>query len=175
MNGTLIGLMAGQPLTKAPLIQSQETGGRPRRTSSGFTLIEVTVSIVILATSLTILLGLQASSVQRAVYDRDAQQAMLIAREILSAIDIHKNPETIGDAFGSPEEVLRDVLESSAVPEDGLDPEGKFEVDLKLEDVELPIPNLGTDRLRRATLAVRWVGGPEEGLVIDYFLVVGVT
>lgn len=139
---------------------------------AGFTLIEITISIVILATALTILLGLQSSSVQRAVYDRNAQQAMLIAREILSAIDIAKDPALLGDAFGSPEEVLRDVLQSASLPEDRLDPEGKFEVDLAFEDIELPIPNLGTDKLRRATLSVHWVGGPEQGLVVDYFLVV---
>ncbi len=143
------------------------------RGQAGFTLIEITVAIVILATSLIILLGLQSSSVQRAVYDRNAQQAMLIAREILSAIDIAKDPGLLGEAFGSPEEVLRDVLGSASLPADGLDPAGKFDVDLKFEEIELPIPNLGSEHLRKATLAIRWPGSPEQGLVIDYYLVVG--
>jgi prepilin-type N-terminal cleavage/methylation domain-containing protein len=143
-------------------------GHRRRPTNSGFTLIEIIIAVLILASSLMILLGLQSATVRRAIQDRETQQAMLVAREIMSMIETVKDPALIQDASGTAEEVIKSVSGGAALPEDGIDPSGQFNVDLAIEKVPLPI--IGDDRMTRLTLTLTWEGGPPQGLTLDYFI-----
>lgn len=62
----------------------------------GFTLIEITLAILVLAGSFTVILGLLASATQRAVRDKNSQSAMLLARRILAAIETNKDAPSTG-------------------------------------------------------------------------------
>lgn len=136
--------------------------------NAGFTLIEIIIAVLILASSLTILLGLQSATVRRAIQDRETQQAMLVAREIMSTVETVKDPVLIQNASGSAEEVMKSVSGGAPLPEGDIDPSGQFTVDLVVEKVPLPI--LGEDRMKRLTLTLLWEGGPPRGLVLDYFI-----
>ena len=57
------------------------------RSAAGFTLIEVLVALLVLATSLVVLLGLQSSSTQAALRSRNQTTAMLYARSFLAAVE----------------------------------------------------------------------------------------
>ncbi len=57
---------------------------------SGFTLIEISIAILMLATSLVVLIGLEQSSMQRAINDKDRRVALSVARRIMSDIEIKK-------------------------------------------------------------------------------------
>lgn len=57
---------------------------------SGFTLIEISIAILMLATSLVVLIGLEQSSMQRAINDKDRRVALSVARRIMSDVEIKK-------------------------------------------------------------------------------------
>ncbi len=76
----------------------------------GFTLIEVVVAVIILGGSLLVLLGLQTSIVERTFRQSKEQKAVLIAREILSAIEVSDNPIQEGVFEGAPEDVIKNFL-----------------------------------------------------------------
>ena len=54
----------------------------------GFTLVEIAIAILILATSLTVMLGLEQSSIQQTLNDQNKRIALSYARKIMSYIDI---------------------------------------------------------------------------------------
>ena len=55
--------------------------------SSGFTLVEIMIAIVILASSITVILGLQSAIMKRAIDDKSRLTAMLFARRILASLE----------------------------------------------------------------------------------------
>jgi len=134
----------------------------------GFTLIEIIIAVLILASSLMVLLGLQSATVRRAIQDRETQQAMLVGREIMSAIETVEDPALIQEASGTAEEVIKSITSGAPLPEDGVDPDRRFNVELSVEKVALPA--IGDDRMRRLTLILTWEGGPPNGLTLDYFI-----
>lgn len=87
----------------------------------GFTLVEITFAILILAGSLIVLIGLQTSVLQRTTRDVETQQAVMFARQILSAVESLGMSETpipldIQDRQGTIAEILETLIEPD--PED---------------------------------------------------------
>ncbi len=60
------------------------------RKQRGFTLIEIGIAILMLATSLVVLIGLEHASMQRAINDKNKRIALSVARRIMSDIEIGK-------------------------------------------------------------------------------------
>ncbi len=76
--------------------------------SSGFTLIEVAIAVLILASALGVLLGMQSSVLSQTINDRKEQQAMLLARRILAALEVSEEILKVGVESSS----AKDMLES---------------------------------------------------------------
>jgi prepilin-type N-terminal cleavage/methylation domain-containing protein len=145
-----------------------------RRSESGFTLIEIVIAIMILAVSLTVLIGLQSASIERAVRDRATQQAMLLARSILAGIEAARDPIPLGTIEGP---ALQLVQRFKAAP-DGADfpPElDRFDASLQVEPVAIPlvkdgVPTVVPDAMKRILLTIIWGPDPTEQFPVLYFI-----
>ncbi|NLF26237.1 MAG: hypothetical protein GX589_11355 [Deltaproteobacteria bacterium] len=142
---------------------------------AAFTLIEVTIALLVLASSLVVLLGLQTSSVQRSLRDRAQQEAMLAARSILSAIEINSTDLEAQDTTDSAAELLRKLTKAHSAPQTELLPD-KYQANLRVEDLEIPVPN--TDPkfaenmigLKQVLLTIFWGERPDQELRVVFLV-----
>lgn len=140
----------------------------------GFTLIEITIAVLILAGSLVILLGLQSSATARSVDDRVRQHAMLEARKILTALELAPEEPALGEIRGPVREVVSQIFQplSTESMEDSARREAwalpyTFEATLRVERWELPRIE---DAMRRITVRVAWGPNPAEAYEVEYFI-----
>lgn len=136
------------------------------RNSSGFSLIEVTFAVLILAGGLVTLLGLQSSSLQLASRDRFTQRAMLLARQILAPIETSKEPIDIQDVEGTAAELLDRFQPGAPISEEML--KIPFQARLKVEF--WGIPNVNEEAMKRLTLTLAWSESPLDRFEIVYFM-----
>jgi len=137
----------------------------------GFTMMELTLAIVILAGALVVLLGLQSSVISRTVDDTNRKHAMMYARQILSAVEAREGrgwflPEQ--NTTGSVDQILSELLETDTRP--GGDPElrDRFQVEFRIEPWS--VPGLGEQVLKRVELVIFW-GMSEQERMPFYFLI----
>ncbi|MBN8550947.1 MAG: hypothetical protein J0M12_16660 [Deltaproteobacteria bacterium] len=138
------------------------------RSADGFSLIEVVFAVLILASSLVTLLGLQSSSLQLSAHSKFTQRAMLIAREILAPIETSRDPIEIQDIEGTPEEILEKVLAARLPAVQNDSKNTMYRVRLQVE--YWGIPNLNEQAMKRITLTVRWSASQEDTFQIIYFM-----
>ncbi len=144
-----------------------------RSGSNGFTLIEITFAIVILAGSLVVLLGLQSAATQATIRDARKQEAMLAARALMSALEVSDEELEIQESTAP----LTQLLERY-VPGDGftLEPPGgrgrpPFEGLTGTLKVEFwPLPGLDPEVVKRINLKVAWSDSPVDAVEVIYFL-----
>lgn len=139
-----------------------------RKNSAGFSLIEVVFAVLILASALVTLLGLQSSSLQLSAHSKFTQRAMLIARDILAPIETSKEPIDIQDLEGTPREVLEKVLPARINDNNKDTQDAMFRVRLKVE--YWGIPKVNEEAMRRITLTVRWSTAALDSFEIVYFM-----
>ena len=138
----------------------------------GFALIEVMIATLILGTSLVTLLSLQSSSVQRTLRDRNEQQAMLIARSMMSAIEIDPGQIEPQDITMEAAAMLEDLLPAKS---EGTDPEfarmlERFQSQLVVEEKSLPLPTAEILVLKRVYLRIFWSESPADKLEVIFFV-----
>ena len=150
------------------ILNAKQYHAADTRSQSGFTLIEITFAILILAGSLIILLGLQSSIIQRTVRDQDKLQAMLIARRIMAGIETTALPVDNQDQ----EEPVSDLIdyieegqEQSQLSRENLQ---RFYARLTVNDWGLP--RVEEQVLQRVELTVSWSDLPEDSVHLVYFI-----
>jgi type II secretory pathway pseudopilin PulG len=139
---------------------------------AGFSLIEVTFAILILAGSLIVLLGLQSSTMERAVRDGDRQQAMLMARQILTAVEVAKDPIQEEEKQGSVDQIFQEVA-SQGLSKGGerLDSSGRFQAQLTVRNWPLPLPDLADQKLvKKIELIISWGSSSIDSFTVTYFV-----
>ncbi len=139
----------------------------------GFTLIEITLAILMLGGALTVFLGLQTAAVQKALRDKQQFKAMLLARSLMSGIELNNNnideQETIKSAYDRLEELNIPVDEKEENQYD------RFETILKVEKILIPLPipdpsGLPQDiEMKKFVLTLTWGDNPEDTFDITYF------
>ena len=72
--------MMNSSCTKHLLLKSQ----------NGFTLIEMMIAVLILATALVVMLGLEQSNIVRTINDQNRKVALSLARKVMAAIDLEQ-------------------------------------------------------------------------------------
>lgn len=134
----------------------------------GFTLIEMIFAVLLFAGSLTVLLGVQSSAVNRTLEDRARQQAMLTARELLAALEAREELPQDGVIVGTPQEVLRTLLDS-ADGEIRLEEEQANPLEARLSVEPWGLPGIDAEVVKRILVEVRW--GPEsrDAVLVTYF------
>ena len=141
---------------------------------TGFTLIEVIVSIIILSGSLIVLLGLQSAAVSKALRDRTQLQAMMAARHILAAIETQGESEPRTQT----ETVYRMLEDLNALPyadEELQELYNNMNVDLEIAEWPNPpelaaFSELNQNLMSRVLLRVFWGEFPDDQLEIVYFI-----
>lgn len=141
---------------------------KPRISSQrGFTLIEITFAVLILAGSFVVVLGLQSSAVRREVADRNRQSAMLVARRILTAVETLQGEIPEMNEVASPREII-EQLTRTPMRIDEEDRIEEFTAELRVEPWGLP--QLDPDVMRRLVLRVYWANFPDDAIEVVYYL-----
>ncbi len=122
-------------------------------TNFGFTLMEVTIAVLILSSALVTLLGLQSSILKRALRDEEKQHAMLIARTILSAIEIKNQDIETQDTTSSVDQLL-DKLQLNIKDDGNEENIKKFEFMARLKVENVGIKNIGENLMKSISLTI---------------------
>jgi len=146
-----------------------------RKQCAGFTFLEVTIALAILASALTILLGLQSAVIERTVLQRQQREAMTFAREIMSAVEAREsagNPLDIGNYEGSPNEILANLLPGSERPSGTVDdaPSSILSHQVILQVDYWGIPKISERAMKRVELRITWGKRAPETLQFVLFI-----
>ena len=138
---------------------------------TGFTLIEITFAIMILAASLVVLLGLQSASVERTVRDRNRQQAQLIARQILTAIETDREGIEEGEAEGTIEEVLKEFPAFKSLDLRETDALNRFQARVSVKYWEIPqLEKIAPKSIKRIEVNIYWGRSDYDTFSVVYFI-----
>lgn len=138
------------------------------RCDRGFTIIEIVIAVAILATALVTLLGVQASILERTVRDRNVQQAMLLAREALAAIESLDEPLDLQ----SEQMPIGQLLEKLGIEHGAWDAELE-QLDLYTAQFNVTawgIPGLDDEAMKRVSLVLFWGPDPRDQFEVVYFI-----
>ncbi len=145
---------------------------RNRPTNRGFTLIEVIIAVMILAFSLTTLLGLQSSSTDQAIRTRNKQQAMLMARKIMSSVELQGSLIKPMKLSADANQVLERFL--MADPSEKKKKSEKTVAGLPLNaDIAIEFWNmegLPEKSVLKIALVVSWSPNPADSVEVLYFV-----
>ena len=72
------------------MINSSCTKHLLHKSQNGFTLIEIMIAVLILATALVVMLGLEKSNIVRTINDQNRKVALSLARKVMAAIDLEQ-------------------------------------------------------------------------------------
>ena len=144
---------------------------RPVPSQAGFTFIEIMIALIILATAVSTLLGMQGAAIARTVRDKDAQQAMLLARRIMASIEAIP-PGVNLDPFE--DKPALSALQQFGIP-DPADEASKqalspFKVSMGIGDLTLPLPNVEEQPLTKINLQIYWGSQPDEMFSVTYMI-----
>jgi hypothetical protein len=114
-----------------------------------------------------VLLGLQSSIIERTLRDAKKQRAMLLARQILSAIEAQREPLPAQKTDGSFREVLEAVSSSVAASKERDSEESDYLAHLEVENIN--IPGVAENALRKITLTMSWGPHSVDQLTAVYF------
>jgi len=140
---------------------------------SAFTLMEVTIAVLILSTALITLLGLQSSLLTRSLRDEEKQQAMLLARSILSAIEVKNRDIDTQDSTSTVDELL-DKLALNIRDEGSEETLKKFDFMARLKVENVSIKDLKENVMKSVSLTIYSSDASidQDGKIQDAFEVV---
>ena len=124
---------------------------------------------MILAVSLTTLLGMQSAATQTAIKTRNKQEAMLAARTILSGIEYAGYTVRNTTAQGTASEIALRFLSKEAVAPI-VAKEQKIPLRAKLVIEYWPMQDLRKEALQRVTLTMSWSSQPGDSMTFYYFI-----
>lgn len=140
-----------------------------KKKNSGFTLIEIVIAVTILSLSLITLIGLEGAATSEALRTRNKQFAMLMARRIMTNIELDAEvltDQTLTDSaegvlnqFGTDDPADRATERSSDVP---------MSAELSIKGWN--IPGLPDDSVKKVTLRVFWSSNPVDSIEVVYFV-----
>ncbi len=135
----------------------------------GFTLLEITIAVALLAVSLVTLLGLEAQITQQTVTDRGRQKALLVARRVLSAIEASEDPVEPGTREASAGEILRYFLATDDDRSSRRDT--SLDLPVRLETDYFRVPGIENGKaLKKSRLTVFWGSSDLESLDVVFFI-----
>lgn len=152
------------------VIERTRNPGRPparHSVDSGFTLIEITFAILLLAGSLVVLLGLQSAVISRTTQDIQNQRAMMLARYLLAVIENEEIPIDDQDTTGSIQEILGQFTDID--PDDKQIFEESSDLLVRLVVNNWGIPSVDEEAMKRFEVVVSWGDTRNERLQVIFF------
>lgn len=134
---------------------------------AGLTLLEIMISLILLAGALIILLGLQTSVLARTGEDQQRLTAMLLARQILAVVESSEEPLENETMEGSIATVLDKLGAPDPDDEQRLRKMSAYQAHLRIQD--LPIPNIEGAIMKHLVLSISWGARPDDVFKVDYF------
>jgi len=138
------------------------------RVDRGFSLIEITFALLVLAGSLVTLLGLQSSILERTGRDSMKQHAMLAAGMIMAAVETSALDIEVQDRSGSLAEILALLLPSPPAPTELPREFERLTARIQVENWQ--IEGLEADAIRRVLVTLSWSPAPPDSFTVLYFL-----
>jgi len=127
---------------------------RAENNSSGFTLVEIVVSVVILGMGLTSLIGIQSNYIDGYIREENLTRAAMYGQYIMSMIEVEVDPPESGKNSGNLDNYLKELgyfdenfKDGEHVSLDGWN----FELDVESVDILLI-----TDAMKRVDLTISW-------------------
>ena len=146
----------------------------PSSNQRGFTLIELLIALSIMAAASVVLIGMQSAAISRTVRDRNAQQGMILARRIMASIETLSDNPTDLPSFENESGI--GALQKFGIPDPTEEADKKalapFQVTLVGEDLQLPLPNVDQDPLKKLSLRVSWGPAIDETFTITYLMAI---
>lgn len=143
----------------------------PARAGAGFTFIEVIIAVMLLSNATMLLIGLEASAIQRTVRDRSTQQAMLAARRIMSQIESIEQTAAPDNQSDVPVPALLAQLGAPATTDPReLQVLERLRASMVVEDWTPPFPNIEAPAMKRISLEIAWGPASFERFNLLYFI-----
>jgi len=137
--------------------------------SDGFTLIEVILAVVLLASSLAVILSLQSSILDQTVRDRNREVALLAGRRILAQMELGDGTVDDFEESGPLPQILRKICKKEI--ENSEEDIEKFSIfDATLSIRPWGLPGLNENAMKRITLTISWTKSPLDMVELVYFL-----
>lgn len=136
--------------------------------SAGFTLIEVLIALLVLATSMIVILSLQGSIMSRTVQDSRAQRALLASRLILSLIEAQEATLPLVNDQGNAAEVIRAIAPEGGNLPASFNPQDLFDIQASITTQPWTPGGIAANSLKKFVVTLRWGDGPSESLETTY-------
>lgn len=139
------------------------------RGQAGVTLVEIVIALAVFVTAASIMIGIETAALSRTIRDKNAQQAMLLARRILASVEAAGSRIDIPDQENQPaSEVLRVLGAPDSGPAENEKLPGDFLVSMTLADWDLPFENIQNPAMRRLVLVVKWGDEQPDSFSVQY-------
>jgi len=152
-------------------MMKQERSNNSKLHQGGFTLLEIMIALLVLASAATILIGMEVAAIQRTIYDKNVQQSMLAARRIMAALEADQTKLDQGNQENAP---LIDMANKLGLPastdQDELQALSRLSGTLQIEDWPIPAPNMEENPMRKVTLWIAWGNQLDERFQLIHFI-----
>lgn len=143
--------------------------GRFRLIEAGFTLIEVSIAVVILAAAVTTLYGLQAANTRSTLHIANENQATLLARQFFAMMDARSsNLPPIAEQVV--EGTVEDIYRGIGVKPPLLSEDARVRFRAKLVVDQWPLAALLKSPMKRMQVTISWGPTVSDRLLLTYFL-----
>jgi len=138
---------------------------------SGFTFIEVTVALALLAVAASILIGMQGAAVKRTLRDISAQEAMLVARRIMASIELLKDSDASlpSQSSGSVRDLLQQLNITGIGEKPGSSAIDRMTASISVDELQIQMPyEEKLEQMKLVTLKLSWGPGSDEWIQLVY-------
>ncbi len=154
-------------------LTSLDTTLPPARSTArqrAFTLIEITVAVLVLATAMVTFIGVSSGALNNAWRDRNRLQATLMCRRILASIESEDVSVEIQDTEKSLLEIYRDFAAEDQMDRDDQLLQLAENFRGRLTVSYQGIPNVDPQALKRISLVAAWGESELDRVEIVYFV-----
>lgn len=145
-----------------------------QKNNRGFTLLEIAMAITFLTFALVVLIGLQSAATKKALRDRNMQEAMLMARSVLSAVELDTDEVDVQDTEMVAEDLVKRLLPTKENLDNSEENKSRreFMAHLKVEEVVIPIDEQtgAIITMKKLFLRISWGDGPDDHLDTYFFI-----
>jgi prepilin-type N-terminal cleavage/methylation domain-containing protein len=142
---------------------------RTRLIEAGFTLIEVSIAVVILAAAVTTLYGLQAANTRSTLHIANENQATLLVRQFFAMMDARStNLPPIAEQVV--EGTVEDIYRGIGVTPPLLSEDARVRFRAKLVVDQWPLAALLKSPMKRMQVTISWGPTDSDRLLLTYFL-----